>query len=632
MPVNPSCAVATTSPRPILALALGAAWSLLAPGCFAPPVRVEPRSEQALHRDLDTCALQADAPSAWTAWALTLLEAEENYERDPVATLRSLHAWFAEQDGGEGLFALAELSYLAGARLNDSSCFLAAAVYAHLFLVGEKDAVRPSPYDRRFRWACDIYNRSLVRALKSPEGGSLRLEPGRRELPAGSLQMQVDLSHFPFETEGLELLAADELEVIGLEFRMRDSGLGAPLIAVVQRRGEGTAGVGIQDRTNVPATLFLRVHGSFRDLQAGLSAELELYSTYDATWIELGGGPVPLESDPSATLAYALEVADLWEFDIAGFFRGRDAMRQNGLILPRPFQAGRIPVVLVHGTASNPAYWAELLNSLQADPLIRSRVQFWLFIYTSGNPVVYSAASLREDLAAMVQARDPEGRNPFLRNMVVVGHSQGGLLTKLTAVHLDADEVLRRLLGTSLGELHLDEKDGQLVQRCFDVEPLPFVSRVVFVATPHRGSFLAARWFSRLLAKLIAVPGELVGLTQRVVGRVPDERLPAEIRERVPTSLDNMNPGHPFLKILAETPIDPRIPAHSIIPIGDATEPAGADDGVVEYESAHIAGVESELLVPCGHSCQGHPRTLIEMRRILREHIQAVDAGLNRAP
>ena len=606
-----------------------------AASCSSVPVRVAPRDAQALHRDLDQCALHGDVPSGRTAWLLRLLEAEEGFEEDPVGTLKRLHQIAVVEGRREGLFALAELSYLAGKRLQvlpgeeeeeSRKCFLAAVVYSYLYLLGTESSNSVSPYDRRFRWACDIYNRSLVRALKSPDDGSLRLEPGMHDLPVGSLQMDVDLTAFPFETQGLELMPADELKVIGLGFRVRDAGLGAPLIAVVQRPGEGTAGVGILDRTSVSATLFLRLRGGLHAMADELPAVLELHSTYDAKDVEVAGTLVPLETDPSATIAYGIQSSNLWQYDLAGLFRGRDAMRQNGLILPRPFEKGRIPVVLVHGTASNPAYWAEIWNSLHADPIVRERFQFWLFIYTTGNPIAYSAATLREALQKIVQEHDPDGRDEALKHMVVVGHSQGGLLTKMTGVHLDADKGVQRVLGTSMEDLDLDEEGEQLLRRCFDVEPLPFVDRLVFMATPHGGSFLAARWYSRFLAKLIAVPGELEKTTHRIVRRVPKERLPQGMATRVPTSLDNMDPANTFLGLLRETPIDPRIHAHSIIPIGDAEEPAGADDGVVEYESAHLEGVDSEMLVPSGHSCQSHPRTIIELRRILREHIEAIDA------
>ncbi len=50
--------------------------------------------------------------------------------------------------------------------------------------------------------------------------------------------------------------------------------------------------------------------------------------------------------------------------------------------------------------------------------------------------------------------------------------------------------------------------------------------------------------------------------------------------------------------------------------------PQGQNDGVVEYDSAHIDGVESELVVEHqSHSCQSNPHTIAEVRRILLEHL-----------
>jgi hypothetical protein len=53
---------------------------------------------------------------------------------------------------------------------------------------------------------------------------------------------------------------------------------------------------------------------------------------------------------------------------------------------------------------------------------------------------------------------------------------------------------------------------------------------------------------------------------------------------------------------------------------GDGPIQTGGD-GVVKYESAHIEGVESELVVRWGHSVQGHPKAVGEVRRILLEHL-----------
>src|SRR5208337_1376771 len=105
----------------------------------------------------------------------------------------------------------------------------------------------------------------------------------------------------------------------------------------------------------------------------------------------------------------------------------------TGVYLTRPYEPGLVPVVFVHGTFSSPVWWAEMANALLADPVLGKRCQFWYFIYNSGNPTVYSAVRLREALTAKLKELDPDNRDPALQQMVVIGHSQGGLLAKLTA-------------------------------------------------------------------------------------------------------------------------------------------------------------------------------------------------------
>ena len=66
----------------------------------------------------------------------------------------------------------------------------------------------------------------------------------------------------------------------------------------------------------------------------------------------------------------------------------------------------------------------------------------------------------------------------------------------------------------------------------------------------------------------------------------------------------------------------PSIQAHSIIAVEGDGPVEKLDDGVVAYSSAHIEGVESELVVrPSSHSTQGNPQTIEEVRRILRLHV-----------
>jgi hypothetical protein len=90
----------------------------------------------------------------------------------------------------------------------------------------------------------------------------------------------------------------------------------------------------------------------------------------------------------------------------------------------------------------------------------------------------------------------------------------------------------------------------------------------------------------------------------------------------MPTSIDNMSPSHPFILTVAKIPIAPEVKAHSIIGLvpGETRESGG--DGVVKFASAHIDGVESELVVPYPHSMQAMPEVVAEVERILNEDLR----------
>jgi len=397
----------------------------------------------------------------------------------------------------------------------------------------------------------------------------------------------------------------------GLSLRMRDSGLGVPLIAIP---ASGRA-------AKTPASALLRVNGELADMQDGLTGQLALYSVFDAKQVLVGDVTVPLESDVSVALAYSLNESPIWKFSLTGLFQGDRAVTENKLIKIRPYQPGRIPVVFVHGTASNPAYWAEMFNTLLGDPELRQGMQFWFYQYASGNPILYSATGLRDQLRDTIAEFDPEGQDPALRQIVLIGHSQGGLLVKLMLVNGSLDWI-DDALGKPADQFGFNTQQMELLRHVYEFGPSPDVARAIFVCTPQRGSFLSDTWFAQMAAKFIAVPGEIQGLGNRLFSE--ETKLPSELAGRMPTSLDNMSANNPMLKSLMKAPISPSVTCHSIIAIGDAdpNDPeslAEADDGVVAYSSAHIEGVESELLVSASHSCQDDPRVIQEVRRILHE-------------
>ena len=242
---------------------------------------------------------------------------------------------------------------------------------------------------------------------------------------------------------------------------------------------------------------------------------MELYDEDRTAAVQVGSYSVPLESDPSAALAYRLEGAPVWDFEIAGFRRGDFSLSGNGnsgdssgLYMLHPYHPDLIPVVFVHGTASSPARWAEMANELLGDPAIASRYQIWFFIYNSGNPIALSAMRLRESLQAVRKDIDPEGKDPALNQMVVIGHSQGGLLTKMMVVD-SGTRFWDNVTKVPFDKAELDPETRDLLARAMFFKPLPFVTRVIFIATPHRGSYMASNPIVKFGNKFLNLPGGL---------------------------------------------------------------------------------------------------------------------------
>jgi hypothetical protein len=175
-------------------------------------------------------------------------------------------------------------------------------------------------------------------------------------------------------------------------------------------------------------------------------------------------------------------------------------------------------------------------------------------------------------------------------------------------------------------QVEMPAETRELLKDAMFFEPVPSIKRVIFIATPHHGSYQATGWVLNLVRRLIRLPGTLVSQFQDVLkgqAFASGQAFTQLGSSQIPTSVDNMSPGHPFLKALNDLNIDPGVKAHSIIAVlGDAPF-LGKTDGVVAYESAHIDGVESEKVVHSGHSTQSYPETIEEVRRILREHIGA---------
>ncbi len=270
-----------------------------------------------------------------------------------------------------------------------------------------------------------------------------------------------------------------------------------------------------------------------------------------------------------------------------------------------------------------------MINDLLADPRINDHFEFWLFSYSTGAPIPYSALLLRRSLEETFARLDTPVADPALSQTVLIGHSQGGLLAKMLVIDPGSrlwDGISRR----PLNDLQMSPTAKASVRAALFVRPLPEVKRVVFIATPHRGSHVAAMPIIQFVAKLVTLPVGVALVGRELLANNTDEPT-FDVRRGWLGSIYGMTPGSTFIRALASVPVVPDVAVNSIIPTLGNGPLAQRTDGVVSYASAHIEPVESELVVHSGHSTQSTPATIEEVRRILLHHltllgVQAADA------
>jgi len=596
----------------------------------AAPVGVQKIPSYRAQRDLTQSVLSNGELSEKARILLRRANQEQAWKADPVGTLRFLHELLISEPVNEFsterrirmLDALAELAFAHAVESKDRRYYLAAALYAWFYLFPGDLGAGPNPLERGVRLSADLYNRGLTLALTDPESGKIVLRDGDHPLPFGTLRVDFDEESLLWGDRVLTAFASlADLRVNGLNNRYRMSGLGAPLGARISKPTDrsGDAEDGVLTGARVPVTALLRLDTAEVKPSEGLfHAALSVIDYRTGSSVEIDGKMVPLETEPTAALALTLTENPPWQRELKGFFQGDLALGRLGLVTLSAYQRGRIPLVLVHGTASSAGRWADLVNDLMSDPVLRRRYQVWFFSYNTGSPVAYSGWLLRDAIAKLVQSIDPDGRDSALRDQIVIGHSQGGLLAKLLVV--DAGQQFWDLVvDRPPDEVELESRNRELLEGSLLVESSPYVKSVVFLSTPHRGSRLADFGLARLLDRFVRAPANVVAAagdlfaddpamnTQRAIGKSRG-------------SIGNMSPDSRFIQLLASLPIAPGISAHSIIGVRRGPIEEGTD-GVVSYQSARLDDVDSELVVRSGHSSQSNPDVIEEIRRILIEHL-----------
>jgi pimeloyl-ACP methyl ester carboxylesterase len=376
---------------------------------------------------------------------------------------------------------------------------------------------------------------------------------------------------------------------------------------------EGVGGALVGVRRVEPPDPFAPLRGITAPVTAtldfkGHDATLALRRPAKQPTANVEGEVRPLAADFSAPISYYRPPANLALFGLMGGFWTSTYKYKSGLYFLQPYDPDRIPLVFVHGLFSTPFTWVQTINGLQADPEIRKHYQFWVFAYETGNPILYSALQLREELARVDQLY------PHHRPYVVVGHSMGGMLT-----HAQVTTVTESMWEKALGELAKNifrqNSSNSLIVRSLIYRANPRIQRVIFICTPHRGSDMASGGLGRFAISMITLPVRLTTVMKDALTSAELVQLTGSSK-RLPNSVWGLKPSNPSFSVVNAPPIS--VPYHSIIGDRGKGNCPSCTDGVVAYWSSHLDGAKSELIVPGPHGSCELPQTIAELDRILR--------------
>ncbi len=428
--------------------------------------------------------------------------------------------------------------------------------------------------------------------------------------------------------EWVEAMPARSYQVEGLRRMVARGGLGAPLVlSRTQPRDPNP------DDRYFPSTVFKAATAVIRPSGASPGEPpivLELHDPVrepDMLWTGRSNARVlPMACDMTTPLARQFTDRKLDLAGALGVLVPSKLDGKTGIYMLDPYEPGKIPVIFVHGLNSSPEAWTNAMNELRGDPELRKRYQFWLFFYSSGNPILLSASRLRTSLNEIREQFDPQGRDPAFRQSVVIGHSMGGLLSRLI-VSSSGSTLWDNASRVPPEQIDLDPELKEKFVHALIFEPVPSVSRVVFIATPHGGSPLGNEFVGRLVSSLITLPHMVKEVSHALTKANGVLSISPAFRDRRQmTGVAQLSENNPVLPVIDSLPINPNVTYHSIIGFdGKGTCDLGGD-GVVPYTSAHLEGALSERVVPSNHSVQETDKAVIEMRRILWVHLREYDA------
>ncbi|MHC4927999.1 MAG: esterase/lipase family protein [Planctomycetota bacterium] len=501
-------------------LLLGVGLSMT--GCAA-PYSVKRVGATKVYGKRTNTPLNSNKASFITEQYLRLHFLTDEYESDPVALIEQLHNESFTSNNIEVTLALTELALLEGRKHEKNNPFLSKAMYltasegAWRYLLERKNAdYTVVALDPTFRFMAEIYKQA-VSSLWSVDDNSRPPE----STDTGTFETATTLYRFTIEESTPprispeafdELIPANQFQISGLRNEYFSYGIGTPLMGIVNNPHDNKEwGPFFTPQQFVyPVTGLLRFEKpTEQDGKRQVNCTFGLYDPLATDSFLLNNSPVPLEANFTTALAFQLQHTKPLERGLAGLIKSDKLVDNAGLYLLEPYRPDKIPVVMVHGLMSSPTTWVPMFNDLRGQPDLRERYQFWFFSYPTGLPILYSSSILRRELNQIRDYYDPERTNRNFDKMVLVGHSMGGLLSRMMLID-SGDTIYQAIFDEPFDELPVSDNSRELIESILFFKRQDSIRRVIFISTPHRGSPLADTWYAKLGTGFVNLPGNLV--------------------------------------------------------------------------------------------------------------------------
>jgi pimeloyl-ACP methyl ester carboxylesterase len=615
--------------RPIRTIRVVAlAVALLSTGCSMVGVKHVSPKEYAAQRRSDVLSTRTLSDSTVQTLNVVALNRDDCAANFPRCTNTILYS--DGLDDERRLSALSEL-WLAYAlqqtdkdkTINDPALndYLQSARYAYAYLFYTARNPGERAFETRQSQVLDFYNYSVQQAVGSFFRRLPELGTNWTSAPIAGwnlLRPSTDVYLGSGDYIPKELIPAEGLRFSGLRNIYRRDGFGSEFVAVGATPTQTDQPW--REPNYVPLTAVLEFPGdNLTRVLTTTDMRLSAKNPYLDSTVQVDGQTIPLAANFTAPYGIWLARSGFAQQSIRSLL-GRGGLSKPEVLLMQPYDPNRLTVIMLHGLASSPEAWINVVNEVMGDEALRRTYQVWEVYYPTNVPVAVNLAQIRRALDDTLHHFDPSGKAIASNHIVLIGHSMGGVIARLLVS--SSDDKLWSVLPERPDRSDADkQKLKQRLAPYLQFSPMPQVTRAVFLAAPHRGTPVArwklARWIGSLIRLPLTLLEEGKNITDAMQGKNTAPGTPA----RLPNSIDNLSDADPFIKASSTLPISPNVHYHTIVGVYKSKGPlADSEDGVVPYTSSHLDGADSELAVPSWHDVQETPQAIIELRRILRLH------------